>query len=579
MRPQDSLIVIQRLQEKGLLQPLQVQTVLQKAQTSGKDALVVLEEESIVPDEQLVQTKSEILGVPYVELADKEIMPDVLNVLNQEIAENYKVVPFARKDNEIAIAMLDPHDYKAIEALDFVARRDNLHMKFYITSETSMDYVLRKYANLTREVTEALEGGNDDSIALDDTLKEESQEASQNAPVSKMVSVILRYAVEGNASDVHIEPADDGTRVRYRVDGILHTSLQVPKNVHDSLVARIKVMANLKLDETRLPQDGRFRMTIDGREIDFRVSTLPLFDREKVVLRILDKEAGVHSLEELGFSDHNLQVIMRNLMQPHGMILMTGPTGSGKSTTLYAMLETLNQDERNIITLEDPVEYNIPGISQSQMRPEIGLTFSRGLRSVLRQDPDIIMVGEIRDNETAELAIHAALTGHMLLSTLHTNDAIGCIPRLADMNVEPFLIASALRVVVAQRLIRKMCEYCREEVQLPPEMESKAMMELQAIPKESLPEDIFVGLPLRVFRGKGCQRCEDTGYRGRISISEVIEVTEGLKDIIAKRSYQDWGAMDQELRAQGMISMKQDGLIKALRGDTSVEEVWTGTEE
>jgi len=558
---------------------LQVQTVLQKAQTSGKDALVVLEEESIVPDEQLVQTKSEILGVPYVELADKEIMPDVLNVLNQEIAENYKVVPFARKDNEIAIAMLDPHDYKAIEALDFVARRDNLHMKFYITSETSMDYVLRKYANLTREVTEALEGGNDDSIALDDTLKEESQEASQNAPVSKMVSVILRYAVEGNASDVHIEPADDGTRVRYRVDGILHTSLQVPKNVHDSLVARIKVMANLKLDETRLPQDGRFRMTIDGREIDFRVSTLPLFDREKVVLRILDKEAGVHSLEELGFSDHNLQVIMRNLMQPHGMILMTGPTGSGKSTTLYAMLETLNQDERNIITLEDPVEYNIPGISQSQMRPEIGLTFSRGLRSVLRQDPDIIMVGEIRDNETAELAIHAALTGHMLLSTLHTNDAIGCIPRLADMNVEPFLIASALRVVVAQRLIRKMCEYCREEVQLPPEMESKAMMELQAIPKESLPEDIFVGLPLRVFRGKGCQRCEDTGYRGRISISEVIEVTEGLKDIIAKRSYQDWGAMDQELRAQGMISMKQDGLIKALRGDTSVEEVWTGTEE
>jgi len=579
MRPQDSLIVIQRLQEKGLLQPLQVQTVLQKAQTSGKDALVVLEEESIVPDEQLVQTKSEILGVPYVELADKEIMPDVLNVLNQEIAENYKVVPIARKDNEIAIAMLDPHDYKAIEALDFVARRDNLHMKFYITSETSMDYVLRKYANLTREVTEALEGGNDDSIALDDTLKEESQEASQNAPVSKMVSVILRYAVEGNASDVHIEPADDGTRVRYRVDGILHTSLQVPKNVHDSLVARIKVMANLKLDETRLPQDGRFRMTIDGREIDFRVSTLPLFDREKVVLRILDKEAGVHSLEELGFSDHNLQVIMRNLMQPHGMILMTGPTGSGKSTTLYAMLETLNQDERNIITLEDPVEYNIPGISQSQMRPEIGLTFSRGLRSVLRQDPDIIMVGEIRDNETAELAIHAALTGHMLLSTLHTNDAIGCIPRLADMNVEPFLIASALRVVVAQRLIRKMCEYCREEVQLPPEMESKAMMELQAIPKESLPEDIFVGLPLRVFRGKGCQRCEDTGYRGRISISEVIEVTEGLKDIIAKRSYQDWGAMDQELRAQGMISMKQDGLIKALRGDTSVEEVWTGTEE
>ncbi len=566
MRVQDTAVVVQRLQQKGLLQPEQAKAVLRQAQTSGQDVITLLTEQSLVSDEALAQTKSEILGVPYVDLVEKDIAPDVLNVIAQETAENYRLVPFARKDNDVAVAMIDPHDYKAIEALDFIARKDNLHMKFYITSEASLEYVLRKYANLTRDVAAALEQGDEADASLDAELEEESQEASQNAPVSKMVSVILRYAVEGAASDVHIEPSEDGTRVRYRVDGELHTSLQVPKNVHDSLVARIKVLANLKLDETRLPQDGRFRMKIDGRDVDFRVSTLPLIGREKVVLRILDKESGVLTLEDLGFSGHNLEVINRNLKQPHGMILMTGPTGSGKSTTLYAMLQILNQEERNIITLEDPVEYNISGISQSQMKPEIGLTFSRGLRSVLRQDPDIIMVGEIRDDETAELAVHAALTGHMLLSTLHTNDAAGSIPRLVDMNIEPFLIASSLRVVLAQRLIRKLCEHCREEVQLPPEMESQAIMELQAIPKESLPEDIFVGLPLRVFRGRGCQKCDDSGYSGRVSISEVMEVTDIMKELISKSQYEDLATMEQEFRAQGMITMKQMVLLKLCVG-------------
>ncbi len=578
MRDTDATTVVQRLQQKGFLLPDQVQSLLVQAQSSGRSLLDLIEEGSLVSEEVLAQTLSEVMGVPFVDMTNQDISPDVLNAIPQETAENYKVVPFSKEGNELSIAMLDPHDYRAIEALDFIARKNNIHMKFFLTSEASLNFVLRKYANLTREVADALEAGDKDG-SLEDELEAETVEASQSAPVSKMVSVILRYAVEGAASDIHIEPSVDGTRIRYRVDGELHTSLQVPKNVHDALIARIKVLANLKLDETRLPQDGRFHMNIDGHEVDFRVSTLPLIGKEKVVLRILDKEAGLHSLEELGVSEYNLVKIREHLEQPHGMVLMTGPTGSGKSTTLYSMLQILNSEERNIITLEDPVEYNMSGISQSQVKPEIGLTFSASLRSVLRQDPDIIMVGEIRDGETAELAVHAALTGHMLLSTLHTNDAIGAIPRLVDMEIEPFLISSALKLVLAQRLVRKLCEHCREEMHLPPEMEGKVLNELQTIPHASVPKDLFIGVPVRVFRGRGCQKCEDTGYSGRVAINEVVEMTTELRDIVASGKQNDISLLEEELHRQGMVSMRQDGLIKAIRGITTVEEIWTSTEE
>ncbi|MFH1426235.1 MAG: GspE/PulE family protein [Candidatus Kerfeldbacteria bacterium] len=578
MKDEDKTAVIEKLREKEALTDEQINTLAEKSREDALHMYDVLITEAIVDEEELAKTEAEVLGIPYVFLIDKDMPVEVLNVFTQDIAENYQVVPFSRDGDSVSVAMADPLNYKAIEALDFIARRDNIKLKYFITSESSVNSVLRQYAGMSIELNDALAG--DAEKPMEEQLEEEAADSAvKSAPVSKIVSVILRYAVEGNASDVHIEPMDDETRVRYRVDGVLHTSLQVPKNVHDSVVARIKVLSNLKLDETRLPQDGRFRMSFDKRDIDFRVSTLPLIGREKVVLRILDTESGVQSPEELGYSDRNLEVITEHMKIPHGMLLITGPTGSGKSTTLYAMLQMLNIESRNIITLEDPVEYHIQGISQSQVRPEIGLSFSNGLRSILRQDPDIIMVGEVRDAETAELAVHAALTGHMLLSTLHTNNALGAIPRLVDMGIEPFLISSSLNLIAAQRLVRKICDDCKEDLTLPVEMESSVLVELQSIPKQSLPKDITSTLPLKVSRGKGCERCDNTGYRGRVSISEIIEITDRFKEIIAEGQINQYHIVEEELKRQGFYTLKQDGLIKALRGQTTIEEVWTVTEE
>jgi type IV pilus assembly protein PilB len=578
MRESDKLAIVQRLQQLGLLSPEQLNALAEQSRVRRRHLYDLVADQNLVDAETLTQVAAQVLGLPYVDLRDREIPAEVLNFVPQETAENYQIAPFARDGAEVSVALLDPFNYQAVEALDFIARRDRVHMNFYLASETSIHAVLRQYANITKEVAKALEAQQEKPV--EEQLEEEAQEsAATSAPVSKMVNVILRYAVDGSASDVHIEPMEDGTRVRYRVDGVLHTSLQLPKNIHNSLVARIKVLANLKLDETRLPQDGRFRSVIDNRPVDFRVSTMPLVDQEKVVLRILDKESGVQTLEGLGYADRNLEVIRRVLKQPHGMVLITGPTGSGKSTTLYSMLQILNEEGTNIITLEDPVEYNMPGISQSQVRPEIGLTFSKGLRSVLRQDPDIIMVGEVRDSETAELAVHAALTGHLLLSTLHTNDAIGAIPRLVDMKIEPFLISSSLILLVAQRLVRKICEHCIGEHHLPPEAEQKALQQLAEVPAASLPRDLILQAPLRLFKGAGCARCDNTGYRGRVAISEVVEITDQLQEIIAQNRISEVELIAAELRNQGFVTMKQDGLIKAVRGQTTVEEVWTVTEE
>lgn len=578
MKPVDTMNVLQQLQAQQLISPEQVQELAQRLQ-AGEDVLAQLQEERSVDEETMAQLKSTVLGVPYVNLADRDVGTDVLNTISRDIAENYQVVPYAKENGVVSVAMLDPHNFQAVEALDFISRRDDVRFTYSIASPNSIKHVLRKYEDLSAEVEEVLVEGAGTDVLTDDVGADDSGEAAQSAPVSKMISVIMKYAVEGNASDVHIEPDDDGTRVRYRVDGVLHTSLQVPKKLHNALVARIKVLANLKLDETRLPQDGRFRMKIDGRYVDFRVSTMPLVQQEKVVLRILDKEAGMIGLDGLGYADHNLDVIKEQLRRPHGMILVTGPTGSGKSSTLTSMLGILNNDSRNIITLEDPVEYNIPGVSQTQIRPEIGFTFARGLRSILRQDPDIIMLGEVRDSETAELSVHAALTGHMMLSTLHTNDALGAIPRLIDMKIEPFLISSALNAIVAQRLVRRICPHCVEPIQLPVRMEADVVVELGHIPKQSMPKDVDTSLPLKVFRGKGCNRCEDTGYKGRLAISEVIDVTARMQEIIVSGEINNQELVQEELKSQGMITLKQDGIIKALRGFTTIEEVWTVTEE
>ena len=576
MKDSDKVTILEQIQSRQLLSPQQLTELAEESRASGTDMLDLIVTQQLIDEEQFTEVKAEVLRVPYVHLVDQDIPNDVLNLVSQDIAENYQLVPWSKQEGEVSVAMADPHDYKAIEALDFIGRKENIKWKYYLASDSSISSVLRQYADLTDEVAEALQASEE---GMHEDIEEEVEDSVKSAPISKMVAVILRYAVVGSASDVHIEPTKDGTRVRYRVDGVLHTSLQMPKNVHNSLVARIKVLANLKLDETRLPQDGRFHSQIEGREVDFRVSTLPVLGQEKVVLRILDKAIGIRTLAELGFHDRNLHMIENHLERPHGMILVTGPTGSGKSTTLYSILQDLNQEERNIITLEDPVEYNMPGISQSQIHPEIGLTFARGLRSILRQDPDIIMVGEVRDNETAELAIHAALTGHMLLSTLHTTDALGAIPRLIDMKAESFLIASALNLVIAQRLVRKNCVDCVTETQLPVKTESEVLRELQSIPEKSLPKDITMKLPLTVYHGVGCPKCEGSGYHGRVAISEVIEITPRLQDIIASEEINQFELVHRELEEQGMVNMRQDGIILALRGQTTIEEVWTATTE
>lgn len=578
MRETDKQAVLQLLVQRQLVDQNVLNQVTQEAVQTKTDVLQLLATRRLVPEEDLAQLKGQVINVPYVNLTEQEIPPDVLNRVPLETAQNYSAVPFAQRGAELDIAMTDPHDFKAIEALDFLARGAGFRIVPYMCSRLSTEAVLKQYQNVQKEVGKALEKAELEP----DTLAEATAAEAENvntAPVSKMVSVILRNAVEGNSSDVHIEPMSDHTRVRYRMDGVLHTSLMLPKSVHNSIVSRIKVLANLKLDETRLPQDGRFRMHIEGRDVDFRVSTMPLLDREKVVMRILDSKSSILTLQELGFTDHNLEIIVNNLKKPHGMFLVTGPTGSGKSTTLYSILSELNKDNVNIVTLEDPVEYSVFGVSQTQIHPEIGLTFANGLRSLLRQDPDIVMVGEIRDNETAELAVHAALTGHMVLSTLHTNNALGAVPRLVDMKVQAFLVSSALNVVIAQRLVRKICDNCKQKITIPPSLEQEIVAVIQDMPTTHLPQDVNFKPPFTFWKGKGCAKCEDTGYRGRVAMNEVVEITPALQQMIAYGEIGNLVKVQAELKQQGLFDLRQDGVIKALRAITSIEEVWSATNE
>ncbi|PJA09086.1 hypothetical protein COX69_00730 [Candidatus Falkowbacteria bacterium CG_4_10_14_0_2_um_filter_48_10] len=399
------------------------------------------------------------------------------------------------------------------------------------------------------------------------------EEVTKSAPVVKIVSVVIRHAIEGRASDIHIEPVGRESRVRYRIDGVLHTSLILPLDVHDSIVARIKVLANMKLDETRIPQDGRIRLTIDDKDYDFRVSTLPLLGREKVVMRILDVSRQVPNLEELGFQGAALELTKKNVTNANGLLLVTGPTGSGKSTTLFSLISNLNKEGINISTLEDPIEYMIKGVNQSQVKPEIGYTFATGLRHFLRQDPDVIMVGEIRDTETAELAIHAALTGHFVLSTLHTNDAVGAITRLVDMKVEPFLLSSTLRLIIAQRLVRKICPYCRVEAKLPSDFLADLMAALDSLPPEYRRAQLKDAKAdkLVFFKGKGCPRCGNSGYAGRLAVTEVFEVNEQIRNMLVEGK--TVFTNEEISRTQLFITFKQDGYLKVAQGQTTIEEV------
>ncbi len=550
-------------------------------QIAKQPAFNINPEEAIVKDglidiENLIKFKAKVYGFNYKSLLDFKIADQVLNTIPLEVAENYKIICFEISDRKMKVGVVDPENFKAIEAIDFLAKEQNLRPEYYLISSLSLENALKHYKTLGKEVSSALKtkaAEDAEEKSKKKSKAEEVEEITKSAPVSKIVSVIIRHAVEGRASDIHIEPMQNESRVRYRIDGILHTSLILPKNVHNAIIGRIKVLADLKLDETRMPQDGRIRVSINNKDIDLRISILPLMDNEKVVMRILDVTRGAPTLEDLGFMGRGLKVISESLKKTDGMFLVTGPTGSGKSTTLFSILTSLNQEGINISTLEDPVEYFVKGVNQSQVKPEIGFTFASGLRSLLRQDPDIIMVGEIRDNETAELGIHASLTGHFVLSTLHTNDALGAIPRLLDMKVEPFLLGSTLNIVLAQRLARKICEHCKVEYKLPDDIVADIKKQLSITPpaviNEMLPN--FDIKKIKFYKGAGCARCGSTGYSGRVALVEVLDVNNQIKELIMENKKNL--TLEDLVKNQNFITMKQDGVIKVLLSLTTMEEV------
>lgn len=527
---------------------------------------------------------------------DIQIPYEVLDHIPEDSAIHYKMVPLAITDGVLEVGMVSPDDLEAIDALNFIARKAGLPFKIYSISQADFESVLAMYRSLGGEVSKALTeleselSADEKNIqaAIDEQEETGNTYIKEDAPVIKIVATILRYAVDGKASDVHIEKTEARVKVRFRVDGVLHTSLVLPSKTHRAIVARVKVLASMRLDERRKPQDGRFSATIGGHKIDFRVSTLPTYFGEKIVMRILDRERGFIPLVDLGFGQRNLNIMRNAMNKPHGLILISGPTGSGKSTTLYSILAELDRERKNILSLEDPIEYHVDGINQSQVHPEIGYTFANGLRTTLRQDPDIIMVGEIRDGETAKLAVQAALTGHLVLSTIHTNSAIGVVPRLVDMGVDPYLIAPTLVLSMAQRLVRMLCRGTGEPVQLQESMRVMLAREFEALPSEFRPE-----IPDVVYEPKGTDECP-TGMRGRLAVFEMLASSRELEHTILTDPSEE--NVTRVARAQGMYTMKEDALIKAFAGQipfseveklggqllaesTSLEEVETNTEK
>jgi len=573
------------LVQKGLLRQEDVDQLLTEDHELPGSIDLALEKMG-VPLKDLLMLKSEYYGVPLRDISSTKIPIEVLKYIPEESAQHYGIAPLGVFENVLEIAIVDPDNIQARDAVQFISAKMGLPFRLYLVSGQDFEGVLTQYKNLSGEVTRALSElspENAPSIAeitaedgsVTDATEHEHVETHgdetkivEDAPVTKIVAVILKHAADGNASDVHIEHMGDKVRVRFRVDGVMYTSLILPTNVHNAIVARIKILTgSMKLHEKRKPQDGRFSVKMEGRKIDFRVSTFPAYYGEKVVMRILDPSRGVKTLDGMGLDPVQREILKEALATPYGMILITGPTGSGKSTSLYAMLNELDKEKRNVISLEDPVEYNIPGVNQSQVRAEIGYTFASGLRSILRQDPDIIMVGEIRDKETAQLAVQAALTGHLVFSTLHTNNAAGVIPRLIDMEVDPYLIAPTLTLAVGQRLLRTLCPDGKKEI---PVSESIRMM----VDKQfsDLPPEIRATMPSpdHLYEATPSPSCP-TGTRGRTGVYEFLRMDRDLEHVILTSPTEQ--AVYEAARAKGMLTMRDDALKKAFNGIIPFEEV------
>lgn len=578
------MIFTQKLIEKNIIDKKKAKELEESFKNFDGSEEKFLLTNKIVDEKTLNELKSDIFHMEFFPGSETmEIANEVLSLIPEESARFYKIIPLALKENVLEVAMVNPDDIKAREAIDFIARKNNLDSKIYLINERIFDVFLKQYRNIKEEVGKALSaletemgGEGDIEIFAADQKRPNEERLAEEAPIIKMVAVILRHAVEGNASDIHIEPEENQLRIRFRMDGTLYSSLFLPIHTHPSIIARIKILSNLRIDETRIPQDGRFSARINNKDIDFRVSTFPTKLGEKVAIRVLDPTEGLKTYQEIGLISTNLKLIKEAIVRPFGLILATGPTGSGKTTTLYAILQELNKPEVNIVTLEDPIEYFVKGINQSQIRPEINYDFSQGLRHVVRQDPDIIMVGEIRDEESASLATQAALTGHIVLSTLHTNNAIGIIPRLIDMKVKPFLLPATLNIGIAQRLAQRLCPYCKEKVKPNKEIEKMIIKEMESLSEEAKKE-INIPSPFYVYKAKGCPKCNMKGEKGRVGVFEILKMTPELEKIIVEDPTEM--KISQEAKRQGMITMRQDAIIKAINGDIAIEEVFRVSEE
>lgn len=584
------------LADKGLITPAQVGAFDEEARTTGRSIEEVLQKNGVALD-SVLSAKGAYYNLPTRLLGDQKVPFEILRYIPEESAAHYSLVPLSVTDGVLEVGLVDPDNIEARDALNFITGKVGLPYKIFLINETDFASVLKQYRGLTGEVGRALneleseldadnkalkgsgfEGDAVESISSSDVIKKDDtasgneegiQNITEDAPVTKIVATMLRYALEGGASDIHIEPLASQSRVRFRVDGVLTTSLTLPSKVHPAVIARIKVLSNMRLDERRKPQDGRFSAHIDNKKVDFRVSSFPTYYGEKIVMRLLGLAVKKWTLDDMGLSEHDLALVREAIKKPFGMVLISGPTGSGKSTTLYAMLNEVDREHHNVLSLEDPIEYNIDGVAQSQVRPEIGYTFATGLRTTLRQDPDIIMVGEIRDKETAQLAVQAALTGHLVLSTIHTNNSVGIVPRLLDMGVDPFLIPPTLILGIAQRLVRTLCPGGGERVEV-----EGSLQEMLTTQFADLPERYKKKLPKMdaVYRAHPTPECPN-GMRGRTAAFEVMEMGPELEKAILNHASED--ELYAIARKNGMLTMKEHAIIKSIKGEVPFEEVNT----
>lgn len=595
MRLSDSTVE-QLLVKRGRITQKQLDKLKDEQKQNNRPLQDLVVRNELISDKELTQIYADFADIPFVEIRPKEVEKEALLTLPEKIARQYNAVVFKVADGAVSLAMEDPDD---IQAVDFIQKQISTNYTLHIATKENILQVIENYRDGVAEEIDDVVAIQTENDTKENVVNEE--DIAEDSPIAKTVNLLLEYAIRSSASDIHIEPREEYVQVRYRIDGVLQEANKLPRTVMAALVSRIKILSNLKIDERRVPQDGRFKVTVAGKSYALRVSTLPISEGEKVVMRILDESNKALTLEELGYWGWSIDKINAAIAQPYGMILVTGPTGSGKSTSLFSSLTLLNKSDVNISTVEDPVEYKIAGANQTQVNPQAGMTFIAGLRALLRQDPNIIMVGEIRDAETADLAVQAALTGHLVFSTLHTNNAATCLPRLLDMNVEPFLIASTVRAVVGQRLVRRLCKSCKEsyepstsEVQMIAKVfgfsSATAMQRIHELEKQAAEQ--FIGKDLgetslssttngirRLFRAKtgGCEECGRTGYKGRMGIYEVLDNSlEVQKLIVANATSND---IQNQAVKEGMVTMQTDGFIKALRGETAVEEILRATRE